>query len=369
MTAAPSPPALSAPVPGLEERAGLVYVSDTQPGIRRHRRGRGFAYRLPNGSWLRDANDLVRIRRLAIPPAWRDVWICANPDGHLQATGRDARGRKQYRYHERWRELRDEHKFERLAEFGRALPRIRLRVARDLAGGPGAIPRERVLATLVRLLDTTFVRVGNEEYARENDSYGLTTLRRDHADVAGATLRLQFRGKSGVLHEVTLDDPRVAAVVRRCQQMPGQELFRYQDDAGNLHGIGSSDVNAYLREIADGDFTAKDFRTWHGTVLALELMRAACSTDAAERPGAQQILRQVAQRLRNTVAVCRKAYIHPEVLALGKRIGADDAATAALWTQLAEPDPPPRGLRAAEWRLLRFLATSPWSGVHATTLA
>lgn len=343
-------------MPGLEERAGLVYVSDAEPGIRRHRRGHGFAYRLPDGRWLRDADELLRIRRLAVPPAWRDVWICTDPDGHLQATGRDARGRKQYRYHARWRELRDEHKFERLAEFGRALPRIRLRVARDLAGGADAIPRERVLATLVRLLDATFVRVGNEEYARENDSYGLTTLRRDHADIEGATLRLQFRGKSGVLHEVMLDDPRVAAVVRRCQQMPGQELFRYQDAAGMLHRIGSGDVNDYLREISGGDFTAKDFRTWHGTVLALELIRAACSADAAGRPGAQQILREVAQRLRNTVAVCRKAYIHPDVLALGQRIGSDDAATAALWTRLAAPEPPPRGLRAAEWRLLRFLA-------------
>ncbi len=354
MSGSRSPPPVPF-APDAEERADLVYVSDAQPGIRRHRRGKAFAYRLPDGGWLRDPNELVRIRRLAIPPAWRDVWICPDPDGHLQATGRDARGRKQYRYHERWREIRDEQKFERLAEFGRALPRIRLRVTRDLAGGTATLPRERVLATIVRLLDTTFVRVGNEEYARDNDSYGLTTLRRDHADVEGGTLRLQFRGKSGVLHALAVDDPRVAAVVRRCQQMPGQELFHYEDDAGNPRGIGSGDVNDYLREISGGGFTAKDFRTWHGTVLALELVRAACFAAPAERPGAMEILKQVAHRLRNTVAVCRKAYIHPEVLALGKRIGKDDEALAALWSRLGASSATPLGLRAAEWRLLRFL--------------
>nr|WP_240636026.1 DNA topoisomerase IB [Caldimonas tepidiphila] len=322
---------------------GLVYVTDTQPGIRRVRRGRGFAYRLPDGRWLSDPAELDRIRRLAIPPAYQEVWICPDPRGHLQATGRDSRGRKQYRYHPQWRLHRDADKFERMRAFGAALPRIRRRVERDLArAGRGKPDRNTVLATLVRLLDTTLVRIGNDEYARQNHSYGLTTLRRRHAALEGSVLRLRFRGKHGVMHEVALEDPRVARVVRRCQAMPGQELFHYPDQDGQSHPIGSAEVNAYLREAAQADFTAKDFRTWHATVHALALMTAPCA-EGAQRPTAMQILREVAGRLGNTVAVCRKSYVHPGVLEI------DPETHAAV-----EP-PPRRGLDRDELRLLHWL--------------
>ena len=344
-------PAAAAGGPALPD--GLVYVSDAMPGIRRVRRGRAFGYRTSAGGWLREAAELARIRKLAIPPAYTAVWICPLPDGHLQATGRDARGRKQYRYHERWRALRDETKFERLEAFGRALPRIRARVARDLREQRG-LSRALVLATLVRLLDTTFVRVGNEEYARSNGSYGLTTLKSRHAGVRGSTLRLSFRGKSGVMQSATVDDPLLARVVRRCQQLPGQELFRYVDEDGEPRSVGSADVNDYLAEAAGERFTAKDFRTWHGSVQALELMRlAAAAADAAARPSQVQIVAEVAKRLGNTVAVCRKAYIHPDVMALGM---SQDPAVQALWARLGAAKRARRGLTAAESRLLGFLA-------------
>ena len=341
-------PAVAAAAPA-DLPPGLVYVSDAMPGIARVRRGKSFAYRSSDGRWLRDEAELTRIRKLAIPPAYTDVWICPLADGHLQATGRDARGRKQYRYHARWRELRDESKFDRLQQFGRALPRIRARVTRDLGAlDAGAPPtREVVLASLVRLLDTTFVRVGNDEYARENGSYGLTTLRRRHAGVRGSTLRLEFRGKSGVAQTVTVDDRRLARIVRRCQQLPGQELFCYQDAAGAVRSIGSADVNDYLHAAAGERFTAKDFRTWHGSVQALELLRG------AKPPGGVQVVAEVAKRLGNTAAVCRKAYIHPDVLELV--LARDDAARAALWPESGAGVRPPRGLTAAEARLLHFL--------------
>ena len=337
--------------------AGLVYVSDAMPGIRRERRGERFVYRLADGRALRDAAQIERIRRLAIPPAYTDVWICPRPDGHLQATGRDARGRKQYRYHPGWRAARDEDKFQRLCEFGAALPRIRRRVAHDLAQAPAGAPPDRrtVLAALVRLLDTTLVRVGNDEYARDNGSYGLTTLRSRHAAVRGSTLRLRFRGKSGVLHEVALDDPRVARVVRRCQAMPGQELFQYEDAAGATHCVDSADVNGYLRESSGCDFSAKDFRTWHATVQALVLVSRLDAAQRGTRGAANAVLAEVAAQLRNTVAVCRKSYVHPGVLAL-----ADAAEVDPLLARLgAAPLRPVKarmgGLSVAEKALLDFL--------------
>jgi DNA topoisomerase-1 len=335
---------------------GLVYVTDDRPGIRRYREGDGFEYRGPDGKPIRDEAVLARIRKLAIPPAYEEVWICPHPRGHLQATGRDARGRKQYRYHADWRLARDADKFERMLEFGAVLPRIRKRVAADLAVPVGAQPkRESVLATLVRLLDTTLVRVGNDEYARANHSYGLTTLRNRHAAVSGSRLQLRFRGKSGVEHRVALEDPRVARVVRRCQAMPGQELFQYEDEDGTTRTVDSADVNEYIREACGprkgAAFSAKDFRTWHGTVHALTLWAEQMAADAASRLSANQVLGEVARRLGNTVAVCKKAYVHPRVLEVLAAEAADQA-TSTLTT------PPARraGLTASERQLLAFLS-------------
>jgi DNA topoisomerase-1 len=342
---------------------GLVYVNPEMPGLSRVKRGNSFRYRDAKGQWLRDVDEISRIRQLAIPPAYTDVWICPLPNGHLQATGLDARGRKQYRYHAEWRVMKDETKFERLEAFGRALPRIRARVARDLqpASKRMTLDRELVLATLVRLLDTTFLRVGNEEYASSNGSYGLTTLRNKHAEVRGASLKLRFRGKSGVLHEARLDDPRVASVVRRCQQLPGQELFQYHDEDGTPRILSSTDVNDYLREAAGDNFTAKDFRTWHGTVQALELTRLACSdvdpmdASPAMRYNAKEILSVVAKQLGNTPAVCKKAYVHPAVLALGSKLAGDSGAMTDIWQEIAGKTQSVRRLHSAEARLLAFL--------------
>ena len=344
---------------------GLVYVNPGMPGIRRLKWGDSFRYRDAHGRWVRDADTLARIRRLAIPPAYTEVWICPLPHGHLQATGLDARGRTQYRYHPDWRTLQDGTKFERLEAFGRALPRLRARVARDLRAGTKTPGRAQVIATLVRLLDTTLLRVGNEAYASSNGSFGLTTLRNRHAAVQGSALRLRFRGKSGVTHEARVDDPRVARVVRQCQQLPGQALFQYTDEAGEVRGVSSNDVNDYIAEATgngDGErFTAKDFRTWHGTVQALELTRLACAWEGEERrPGAKDIVAAVAQQLGNTPAVCKKAYVHPAVLALGEALArADDAAvTGTLLEKIAaraSATGPARGLFAAERRLLAFL--------------
>ena len=336
---------------------GLVWVSDAEPGLRRVRHGDQLHYVDAAGRRIADEAVLARIRKLAIPPAYEEVWICKRANGHLQATGRDARGRKQYRYHPLWQQQRGEDKFEALRAFGAALPRIRRAVRRDLEGHDGRRPtRERVLATLVRLLDTTFVRIGNEEYARGNGSYGLTTLRTRHAGVREDEIRLSFIGKSGVRHEVALADRRVAAVVRRCKALPGQELFQYADADGGVHKVTSADVNDYLSELAGIRVTAKDFRTWHGSVLALEFTRMAC---AGERVAgaAKQVVAQVAARLRNTVAVCRKSYIHPKVLALGEML-ADDETRASLleqrWARAAAGSHG-RALSAAERRLLALL--------------
>ena len=253
---------------------GLVFASDQMPGFARTKHGKNFVYRQANGQQLRDVKHLARIEKLAIPPAYTAVWICPNPHGHIQATGRDARGRKQYRYHADWRLAKSETKFDRLPEFGAALPSIRAKVKRDLAACAGAdVQLGTVLAAIVRLLDTTLVRVGNDEYARSNGSFGLTTLRKRHVDIQGSQLRLRFRGKSGVQHDVTLTDPRIARIVRRCQGLPGQELFHYINDKGEVQSVGSTDVNAYLESACKGKFTAKDFRTWHGSELALRLWR------------------------------------------------------------------------------------------------
>ena len=325
--------------------AGLSYSSDSEPGITRVRKGSGFAYRDAQGHWIRDPVQLARIRKLAIPPAYTSVWICPSPNGHLQATGRDARGRKQYRYHELWRAERDTGKFERLLAFAQVLPLLRRQVRRHLEDT--AHSRELVLATIVQLLDTTLVRVGNDQYVRENGSYGLTTLRNRHARVEGDAVRLSFRGKSGVRHEVEIKDPRVSKVVRRCLHLPGQELFQYRDSAGELRSVSSGDVNDFLHQLCGERFTAKDFRTWHGSVLALETWRTLCAS--GEPVTIKEVLGRVSAVLGNTPAVCRKAYIHPEVLAL-----CTQRADAGFDSEAA-PARPVRGLVAAEQRLLAFL--------------
>jgi DNA topoisomerase I len=303
---------LSAPTDA--RRAGLTYVSDSTPGIQRRRRGRSFQYVDPNGRTVRDPEELARIRALAIPPAWTDVWICPRRDGHVQATGRDARGRKQYRYHPRWREHRDANKYGRMIAFADALPRIRARVDRDLRRPD--LSRERVLATVVRLLETTLIRVGNEEYTRENDSYGLTTLRDQHVEVDGTTIRFVFRAKGGRQRQVGVHDARVARVVRRLEDLPGRELFQYLGSDGRAHRIDSDDVNEYLREASGDDFTAKDFRTWAGTVLAARALRELehVSSEAQAKRNVVRAVESVAARLGNTQAVCRRCYVHPAVV-------------------------------------------------------
>lgn len=295
--------------------AGLVYVSDDQPGIRRVRNGSGFRY-LRAGKPVRDRTVLRRIRKLAVPPAYADVWICAHPRGHIQATGRDARRRKQYRYHEEWRATRDTAKFDRMVDFGAALPRLRAQLRRDLSL-PG-LPRAKVLALVVMLLDRTRIRVGNEEYARSNKSYGLTTLRNRHVKFLreGRAL-LRFHGKGGIEHEVKIDDKRLVAIVRKLEELPGQLLFQYLGDDDERHPVDSTLVNEYLREAMGQEFTAKDFRTWNATVLALQLLRATPlpdrRTERAMKTCITSVVKQVAEELRNTPAVCRKSYINPEV--------------------------------------------------------
>lgn len=294
--------------------AGLLYVSDEAPGIARRRAGKGFSYRLPKGGPVRDAATLQRIRSLAIPPAWTQVWICPHSNGHIQATGRDQKGRKQYRYHPRWREVRDAAKYEHMVEFAQTLPAIRARVDADMRL-PG-LPREKVLATVVHLLETTLIRVGNDDYAKQNQSYGLTTLRSRHVAVDGADLRFTFKGKSGKSWNLRITDRRVARIVRACQDLPGQELFQYRDDDGVLHDVTSADVNAYLREIAGREITAKDFRTWAGTVLAALALQEFQRFDsqAAAKRNVKAAIERVASRLGNTPTICRKCYVHPAIL-------------------------------------------------------
>jgi DNA topoisomerase-1 len=324
---------------------GLRHADDTKPGYTRKHEKNGFVYFDTAGKRVDDEDDIKRINALAIPPAYEDVWICADPRGHIQATGRDARGRKQYRYHPRWRETRDATKYERMAEFGRALPRIRARVARDLKL-PG-MPCDKVIAAIVQLLDTTLIRIGSVEYARDNQSYGLTTLRKKHVKIEAGRLRFRFRGKSGIEHDVTVENPRIRRIVRRCAELPGHDLFQYLDDDGTRHTVGSADINDYLRRASDADFTAKDYRTWAGSVYALAALRRLICSDAAQaRHHIVATVKDVAALLRNTPAVCRRCYIHPAVI----------TAFEADELQGLSPGQSRRGLRVDEVAFAALLA-------------
>jgi DNA topoisomerase-1 len=296
------------------EAADLSYVSDECPGIRRKKSGRGFTYLHPDGAGVTDPRVLGRIRSLAVPPAWTDVWICPFADGHIQATGRDARGRKQYRYHPLFRELRESTKFEHMVAFAEALPVIRAKVREHMA--LHGLPREKVLATVVRLLETTLIRVGNDDYARENKSYGLTTLKNRHVKINGSEVRFRFTGKGGKQWSLQVKDRRIAKVVKACQELPGQELLQYVDGNDELQDVTSGDVNAYLKEITGSDITAKDFRTWAGTLLAALALHELKEFDSAAQAkrNVRSAIERVAARLGNTVAICRKCYVHPEVL-------------------------------------------------------
>jgi DNA topoisomerase I len=309
------PAAFPIPVHPVESArvAGLRYTTDTKPGIRRRRSGKGFTYIGADGKPLNTTADVSRIRSLVIPPAWTDVWICVDARGHLQATGRDARGRKQYHYHPKWRVVRDETKYHRMVGFAQALPRIRRKTTDDLRRS--GLPREKVLATVVQLLEKTLIRVGNDEYARSNRSYGLTTMRNAHVNVSGPRVRFSFRGKSGVEHEIDLNDRRLARIVKQCRDLPGYDLFQYVDEDGTRQTVGSEDVNAYLKAITGQDLTSKDFRTWAGTVLAAQLLREfdAFGSETEAKRNIVRAVEIVAGRLGNTKAVCRKCYIHPAI--------------------------------------------------------
>lgn len=296
------------------EQAGLRYVSDDRAGYTRKPKGKQFEYFDTEGKPIRDDERLFRIQHLAIPPAWTDVWICPLPNGHIQATGRDARRRKQYRYHDRWREVRDENKYGRMVSFARVLPKIRRRVARDLRRA--GLPREKILATVVQLLERTFIRIGNDEYARQNNSFGLTTMQDRHVEVKGVRLRFRFRGKSGRYHQVDFSDRRIARVIARLQDLPGQELFQYVADDGDIRDVSSQDANDYLREITGEDFTAKDFRTWAGTVLAAMALHAQekFETKKQGKTNVRDAIAAVAKILGNTPTICRKCYVHPAII-------------------------------------------------------
>ena len=330
--------------------AGLRYITDDAPGIRRRRSGKGFTFTGLDGKPIRDKTTLTRIKSLVIPPAWSEVWICPDPRGHIQATGRDARGRKQYRYHTNWRTARDETKFERMLAFSEALPKIRAQVERDLSRRD--LPREKVLAAVVRLLETTLIRVGNEEYAQANKSFGLTTMRDRHVKIDGAEVRFSFRGKSGKQHEVALKDRRLAHVVKRCRDIPGQELFQYIDDDGARQSIDSADINAYLHEITGEHFTAKDFRTWAGAVLCACHLNSteAFSSETEAKKHIVAAVKSVSQRLGNTPAVCKKAYIHPAIFEafLG-------GALSTAFTSSDEIDTSPHALLFEERAVIRLL--------------
>ena len=335
-------------------RAGLTYVTDGVAGIRRQRAGKGWTFFSPDGTPIRDRTERERIKGLVIPPAWTSVWICPDPRGHIQATARDARGRKQYRYHPLYREARDKSKFRRMLEFSEALPEIRERVERDLRAQD--LSRRQILATVVRLLDKTLIRVGNDEYARENRSFGLTTLRGRHVNVDGAMLRFSFRGKSGINHDVEITDRRLARIVQRCQDLPGQELFQYLDARGKRQTISSDDVNAYLRENTGRDLTAKDFRTWAGTMLAARQL-SAIPPPKTRREADRSINRAldaVADRLGNTRAVCRKYYVHPGLLRaflLGRTVSLPSLAQPRQFRRGGRP----AALRKDEVAVLQFL--------------
>lgn len=325
--------------------AQLRYVDDSMPGIRRRRQRGRFVYLDPQGQPIRDPDVVRRLDQLAIPPAYQDVWICPDPNGHLQATGRDARGRKQYRYHALWSETRDSAKYDRLLSFGNALPGLRARIDAHLA--EAGMGRDKLMATVVALLDRTLVRIGNRRYARENRSYGLTTLRNRHVAVRGSRIRFSFKGKSGIEHQVTLENQRLAKILQRCLDLPGQQLFQYLDDDGERHAIGSQDINDYLRSHAGSDFTAKDYRTWAGSAMALEALCLAARTEV-KNPSQQvvDVVKQVAQRLGNSPAICRKCYIHPAI------VDAFITGELAGWKRQRKR----KGLSAEEVALLKFLA-------------
>jgi DNA topoisomerase-1 len=337
--------------------AGLRYVTDTRPGIRRLRHGKSFRYVDDAGSSIRDQATIDRIKSLVIPPAWSEVWICSIANGHLQATGRDSRGRKQSRYHPRWRKVRDETKYQRLALFGSILPTIRQQIEQDLAH-PG-VPREKILATIVRLMETTLIRIGNEEYARGNHSYGLTTMRNKHVAVNGKTVHFEFPGKSGVKHSIDLHDRRLARIVKQCMDLPGYELFQYLDETGDRHSIDSADVNDYLRAVAGDSFTAKDFRTWAGSVLACSMLQEFepfCSETQAKK-NVVVAIKGVARQLGNTPAVCRKCYVHPTVLEYYLAGQIRQIFTRGERDEILVDDIP-TGLRKDEQTLLRLLRTA-----------
>jgi DNA topoisomerase-1 len=322
----------------------LHYVDDTQPGITRKKLRGKFCYYDPAGQCITDQDEIKRINALAVPPAYTDVWICADPCGHLQATGRDARGRKQYRYHPRWREVRDADKYSRLRDFGLALPKLRQQLETLLAA-PG-FSRDKVMATVITLLDATLIRVGNSQYARDNRSYGLTTLRNRHVEVNGTAIQFQFRGKSGVEHQITVKDRRLARIIKRCLEIPGQNLFQYLDENGERHTVSSSDVNAYLQTLTGADFTAKDYRTWAGSALALAVLRELqWESESDAKRHVVEMVKNVAKQLGNTPAVCRKCYIHPAVL---------DGFLLGTLAELPKPRAR-KGLRAEEVGLAVFL--------------
>jgi DNA topoisomerase-1 len=329
--------------------ASLHHVSDQRPGIRRRRAGKGFAYVSPNGQSVRDRETIRRIRSLVIPPAWKDVWISPLDDGHIQATGRDARGRKQYRYHPRWHAVRGENKYERMVAFGHALPCLRQRVEKDLARR--GLPRDKVLATVVRLLEMTLIRVGNEEYKRANKSFGLTTLQDRHVEIKGSEIRFRFRGKGGKEHEISVQDQYLARLVRRMRDLPGQDLFQYEGEDGRPQSITSGDVNDYLRSVCEQDFTAKDFRTWAGTLIAARGIAAErYASDKRAKQAAVDAAKAVARKLGNTVAVCRASYIHPSVLNAYQ-----DQALFDLWQRHRAAATAVKGLNEEESALLRYL--------------
>src|SRR5215831_8737151 len=341
-------PAVAAESAEAAKEAGLQYVSDERPGYSRRAKGKDFEYLDLEGKPIRDEQRLLRIKRLAIPPAWTEVWICPSANSHIQATGRDARGRKQYRYHERWREVRDENKFDRLAQFAKALPNIRRRVAQDLK--LTELPRQKVIATIVRLLERTFIRIGNEEYARENKSFGLTTLKNRQVKVRGAQVLFRFRGKSGRQHEMDVTDRRVAKIIAKCQDLPGQDLFRYLDEDGQVRDVTSQDVNEYLHQIAGEDFTANDFRTWGGTVLAAIALakQEEYQTKKEAKSNIKTAICAVAELLGNTPAVCRKCYVHPIIVEA--YMNRTRIAGLNGTKKLAPPN-----LRRAERSVLKFL--------------
>lgn len=330
-------PELSSPA----DAAGLSYVSDQDPGIRRVKSGAGFGYRDADGKPVKDEPTLERIRKLAIPPAWTEVWISPDPNGHIQATGRDQKGRKQYRYHDDWRQVRDSSKYDRIIAFGRALPRLRARVEKDL--GLRGLPREKVLAAVIRLMEITLIRVGNEEYVKQNKSFGLTTLRDKHAQISSTGAIFEFRGKSGKMHRTGFRDRRLARIVKNCQDLPGQRLFQYLDEEGEQRAVESADVNAYLREVLGEDFSAKDFRTWAGTLAAARalIQTPQCATVAEAKRHINTCVKAVAGILGNTAAVCRSSYIHPAVI--------------EAYQDGALPLKPGRSERAFELGVIRFL--------------